>query len=95
MKTKVTAIRMNAAAIFALLVVILCCSADTVAGSGQGAAQEKAVLTFALHVSFGEDGFNSSGVIPAVNLALDHINTNPNLLSSYTLEYTLGNTKVQ
>ena len=83
------AILTNTASSFALLVVVLICS--TV---GVGAAQERAVLTFALHVSFGEDGFNSSGIIPAINLALEHVNANQSIMTNYTLEYTLGDSKV-
>ena len=85
------AILTNAASGFALLVAILSCSACTVA---VGAAQEKTVLTFALHVSFGQDGFNSSGIIPAINLALEHVNANQNIMTNYTLEYILGDSKV-
>ena len=90
---KMNAILTKAASVFALLVAILSCGANTVA---VGAAQEKAVLTFALHTSFGEFGYNSSGIVPAVNLALEHINANPNYLSNYTLEHSaVGNTKVR
>ena len=64
------------------------------AGGSTDVDLTKKNLTFSLIVSFGEDGFNSSGAIPAINIALEHINTNKNLLENYTLNYTLGNSKV-
>ena len=51
-------------------------------------------LFFSLIVSFGEN-FNSSGVIPGVNVALDLINSNDsNLLNGYSLHYILSESKV-
>ena len=44
-------------------------------------------LTFMLITSFGELGFNSSGAVPAADLALDDINKKPNLLPGYRLVY--------
>ena len=50
---------------------------------------------FSLIVSYGEFGFNSSGVIPAVDIALDYINRS-NLLAEYELRYkTVRNSKVR
>ena len=38
--------------------------------------------------SFGESGYNSSGAIPAVELAVEHINNNTSILPGYTLVST-------
>ena len=38
--------------------------------------------------------FNSSGAIPAVQLALDMINNNPDILSGYKLNYVLMDSQV-
>lgn len=38
--------------------------------------------------SFGEHGFNSSGAVPAVELAVEHINNNSHILAGYTLAST-------
>ena len=44
-------------------------------------------LTFMLIASFGEFGFNSSGAIPAADVALDDISENSNMLPGYRLVY--------
>ena len=44
-------------------------------------------LTFMLIASFGQFGFNSSGVIPAADMALEDINNDPNILQGYELVY--------
>ena len=44
-------------------------------------------LTFMLITSFGEFGFNSSGAIPAADVALDDINGNSSVLPGYRLVY--------
>ena len=44
-------------------------------------------LNFSLIVSFGQEGFNSSASVPAVDLALEHIKEQ-NILGSYVLNYT-------
>ena len=51
-------------------------------------------LYVALMMSFGGD-FDSSGVIPGVQLALNQINSEPSMLPGYTLHYTLTDTQVQ
>ena len=51
-------------------------------------AEAEKTLYFSLIVSFGENnGYNSSVAIPAVNIALEHVNSHPNLLPGYRLEY--------
>lgn len=50
-------------------------------------------LYIALMVSFGGE-FDSSGVIPGVQMALDQINADPTMLPGYTLHYTLRDTIV-
>lgn len=44
-------------------------------------------LTFMLITSFGQFGFNSSGAIPAADIALEGINNDPNILEGYKLVY--------
>ena len=57
-------------------------------------ADRKAIF-FSLIVSFSET-FNSSGVVPGVNVALDIINSNDsNLLSGYSLHYILSDSQVR
>ena len=44
-------------------------------------------LTIMLITSFGEFGFNSSGTIPAADVALEDINRNSSMLPGYRLVY--------
>ena len=44
-------------------------------------------LTFMFITSFGRFGLNSSGAIPAADIALEAINANPNILPGYNLVY--------
>ena len=44
-------------------------------------------LTFMFVTSFGQFGLNTSGVVPAADLALEDINTNPDILPGYNLVY--------
>ena len=44
-------------------------------------------LTFLFITSFGQSGFNASGVVPAADIALEDINSHQNVLSGYTLMY--------
>ena len=53
----------------------------------QALATEQSNLTFMLITSFGQFGFNSSGVIPAADMALEGINNDPNILEGYKLVY--------
>ena len=48
---------------------------------------ENTDLNIMLVVSFGQSGFNSSGVIPAADIALEDINKDPNMLPGYHLTY--------
>ena len=45
------------------------------------------VLTFEFITSFGEFGLNTSGVVPAVDMAISDINNRSILLPGYTLAY--------
>ena len=44
-------------------------------------------LTFMFITSFGQFGFNASGVVPAADIALEDINNDTNILSGYHLMY--------
>ena len=44
-------------------------------------------LTFMFINSFGQFGFNSSGAIPAAEMAVEDINSNSNILPGYSLGY--------
>lgn len=50
-------------------------------------------LYIALLMSFG-GAYTSSGVVPRVQVALDHINSDPRILPGYTLHYTLKDSQV-
>ena len=51
-------------------------------------------LVFGLIMSFG-GSFDSSGAVPVVRVALDHINNNSNILPGYTLHYSLSDSRVR
>ena len=52
-------------------------------------------LYLALIMSFGFGGaFNTSGVVPGIQIALDLINNQPKLLPGYKLHYTLMDSQV-
>ena len=52
-------------------------------------------LTFMLMTSFGQFGFNSSALMPAADMALEDINSNPQALPGYRLMYdTLRDSQV-
>ena len=44
-------------------------------------------LTFMLVTSYGQYGFNSSGAVPAADMALEDINRDPDILMGYNLMY--------
>ena len=44
-------------------------------------------LTILFISSFGKFGFNSSGAIPAGDIALERVNADPNVLPGYNLVY--------
>ena len=50
-------------------------------------SEEVEDLNILFVVSFGQSGFNSSGVIPAAEMALEDINNAPDLLPGYKLTY--------
>ena len=50
-------------------------------------------LYLALMMSFG-GGFNSSGTVPGIKIALDRVNQDPSILPGYTLHYTLLDSEV-
>ena len=51
------------------------------------AAVGRETLEFSLIISFGQDGFNSSGTVPAIDLALEHINQTDQVLPGYKLQH--------
>ena len=50
------------------------------------AAIGRETLEFSLIISFGQDGLNSSGTVPAIDLALEHIDQNQ-VLPGYKLQH--------
>ena len=44
-------------------------------------------LTLIFVTSFGQSGFNASGVVPAADIALEDINNHPDVLQGYNLMY--------
>ena len=44
-------------------------------------------VTFMFVTSFGQFGPNTSGVVPAADIALEDINANPDILPGYNLVY--------
>ena len=52
---------------------------------GMGESQQN--LTFMMITSSGRFGFNSSGLVPAANMALEDINHHPDILPGYNLMY--------
>ena len=51
-------------------------------------ANKTRTIYFGHITSFGKSGFNSSGAIPAVDLAVEHINNNSTILPRYKLMST-------
>ena len=57
-------------------------------------AAENGVIFFSLIVSWGENGYNSSGVVPAIDMALEAIESRQ-ILPEYNLTYAIvQNSKV-
>ena len=66
--------------IFRLTVVLFACAGVEISSAEHN-------LTIMLITSFGEFGFDSSGAIPAADVALDGINGNNSMLPGYRLVY--------
>ena len=47
-------------------------------------------LTFMFITSFGQFGFNSSGALPAADIALEDVNNNYDVLPGYSLRYEVA-----
>ena len=60
------------------------CVISTLWGS---AASQPHNLTFILIISYGQYGYNISGALPAADMALEDINSDPDILSGYNLMY--------
>ena len=56
-------------------------------------SDDRTSLYFAVVLSFGGERV-SIGALPGVQIALDHINSQPSILPGYTLHYTLTNSEV-
>ena len=68
----------TAAYVFALAIILV---------RAEIAFGERVPLTFSLILSYGGSGYNSSGTIPAIDLALEHINS-LGVLGEYQLQYS-------
>ena len=68
------------ASVFRLTIVLLACAGVEISSAEHN-------LTIMLITSFGEFGFDSSGAIPAADVALDGINGNNSMLPGYRLVY--------
>ena len=55
--------------------------------SAGDSSSESHNLTFMLITSYGQYGFNSSGALPAADMALEDINSDPDILVGYNLMY--------
>lgn len=55
--------------------------------ASSGPASGATPLYFSFITSFGQFGYNASGVVPAVDLALEQINNRSDLLAGYKLGY--------
>ena len=55
--------------------------------AGIGCVQSAANLTFMFITSFGQFGLNTSGVVPAADMAIRDINSRSGLLPGYSLMY--------
>ena len=74
------------------LLLVLWQSSFCVAGASNS---NKTDLTFMLVTSFGAYGFNSSGTLPAAEIALSAINSREDILPGYNLVYdTIRDSKV-
>ena len=58
-------------------------------GVSSARASNTTTLHFSFITSFGRLGFNASGVVPAVDLALEQINSRSDLLAGYELRYPI------
>lgn len=67
--------------------VLLFLSLTLAVHSGTSSGATSLDLIFSFITSFGRFGFNASGVVPAVDIALEHINSHPDLLAGYKLGY--------
>ena len=66
---------------------------DAIGGETSNDTATTVPIYFALIMSFG-GAFNSSGTVPGVQIALDLINSHPNLLPGYSLHYTATDSQV-
>ena len=66
----------------AVRLILLC-----MASLGPGFVRPTTNLTFMFITSFGQYGFNSSGAVPAADMALEDINSDSNILPGYNLVY--------
>ena len=72
--------------------LLFVCVIFTLRGASESVASMQAHtnltnLTFMMIASYGQYGFNSSGALPAVDMALEAINNDPYTLSGYNLMY--------
>ena len=61
--------------------------ACVISALGISVASQPHKLTFMLITSYGQYGVNSSGALPAIDMALEDINSDPDILPGYNLMY--------
>ena len=61
--------------------------ACVISALGVSVASQPHNLTFMMIASYGQYGFNSSGSLPAIDMALEDINSDPDILLGYNLMY--------
>ena len=74
---------------------IVCCLLSTSAvESGNYTSKYDLYIGGLFDVNITDGGWSTAAVIPVLEMALDHINNNPNILRDYQLKYVWRDSKV-